>query len=322
MRWYLNDSSLQGQFATEREFVHEIAALAKLKMQLPVSGSQLYCTNKLSLAKVTREASCNQAIVRAAQVDEKRLILSWIAKSGPFLEEDRMPEQDDYFEFEGLDVTDHGLGEAARREKNGDDSGVFSFTGGEINFEKTPLLIQHGLSENPLGHFSIPNVWEVPHLEERIRGIPTEPQNWKELHEACCSRFGLLLIPDSVLKRLKRETFSMTIARRALDLLEILNRIMSGRQPAQGSLNAEAVALREQHFKGDRAWFTDESEGNKHKFRNEMTFPDPENPANRLFCSWHGKIRHQEFRIHFEWPVPPGQSRLKILYIGPKITKS
>lgn len=321
MRWYLNDSSLQGQFSTAREFVDEIAALARLKARFPASGFQLYCTSKLALTKVTREASCSEAILRAAQVDEKRLILSWIAKSGPFLEEDRMHEEDDYFEFEGLDVTDHGLGEAARREKNRDDSGVFSFTGGTINFERTPLVVQHGLPEDPFGHIHIPNVWEVPHLEERIRGISAEPQNWKELLQVCRSRFELLMIPDSVQERIERETFYPVVARRTLVLLQTLHIIVSGRS-AQGSLNEKALSLWQQHSQGGKAWFTDESEGNKHKFKNEMTFPDPENPSNRLFCPWHGKIKTPQFRIHFEWPVPPGQSRLKILYIGPKITKS
>lgn len=321
MRWYLNDSSLQGQFATERAFVDEIAELAKLKMQLPVSGSQLYCTNKLSLTEVTRGASCNEAIVRAARVDERRLILSWIAKSGPFLEDDRMPEEEDYFEFEGLDVTDHGLGEAARREKNGDDSGVFSFTGGKINFEKTPLVVQHGIPGDILGHLDISNVWAVPQLEGRIREISAEPQNWRELLQVCRSRFELLIIPDSIQERIERETFYPVVARRTLALLETLQRIVSGRS-AEGSLDEKALSLWNQHSQGDKAWFTDESDGNKRKFKNEMTFPDPENPANRLFCPWHGKIKTPQFRIHFEWPVPPGQSRLKILYIGPKITKS
>jgi len=321
MRWYLNDSSLQGQFATAREFVDEIAGLAKLKMQLPASGSQLYCISNLSMTKVTRDSSCSQAVMRAARVDEKRLILSWISKSGPFLEADRTPEQDDYFEFEGLDVTDHGLGEAARREKNGEDSGVFSFTGGAINFEKTPLVVQHGLPEEPFGHLDIPNVWEVPRLEERIRGISAEPQNWKELLQACRNRFEFLIIPDSVQERIERETFYPVVARRTLVILQTLHRIVRGRS-ADGSLNAEALSLWQQHSQGGKAWFTDESEGNKHKFKSEMTFPDPENPSNRLFCPWHGKIKTPQFRIHFEWPVPPGQSRLKILYIGPKITKS
>jgi len=28
-----------------------------------------------------------------------------------------------------------------------------------------------------------------------------------------------------------------------------------------------------------------------------------------------------QFRIHFQWPKPKGQERLKIVYIGEKLTK-
>lgn len=139
--------------------------------------------------------------------------------------------------------------------------------------------------------------------------------------QACRSRFELLIIPDSVQERIEREAFYPVVARRTLVILQTLHRIVRGRS-ADGSLNAEALSLWQQHSQGGKAWFTDESEGNKHKFKSEMTFPDPENPSNRLFCPWHGKIKTPQFRIHFEWPVLPGQSRLKILYIGPKITKS
>jgi hypothetical protein len=52
-----------------------------------------------------------------------------------------------------------------------------------------------------------------------------------------------------------------------------------------------------------------------------MSFVDPENPAKKFFCPWHGKIQTPQFRIHFEWPIPAHQQRLKVLYIGPKITK-
>lgn len=320
MRWYLNDSSLQGQFSTEREFVDEIGNLARLKSRLPDSGFQFYCTRNLAMAEVTREASCRGAVMQAARVDERRLILSWIDRTGPFWDEDRIPEDDDYFEFEGMDVTDHGLGEAARSENFGDNASVFSFTGGAVNFEKTPLLVQHGLSEAPIGHISIPNVWKVSRLEERIREISAEPRDWDELIQVCRSRFATLIIPDSVLNRMKRETFYPVVSRKVLVLLEILHSVMIGRS-AQGELNADARSLRQKHFQGKKALFTDETDGNKHKFKNEMTFPDPENSANRLFCTWHGKIKPQQFRIHFEWPVPQGQARLKILYIGPKISK-
>jgi len=320
MKWYLNDSSLQGQFSTEREFVDGIGNLARLKSRLPDVGSQLYCTRNLAMAKVTREASCREAVMQSARVDEKRLILSWIDRSGPFWDEGRTPEDDDYFEFDGMDVTDHGLGEAARSENFGESAGVFSFIGGTINFERTPLVVQHGLPEDPIAHISIPNAWEVSRLEEQIREISAEPVNWDELFQICRSRFDALIIPDSVQNRIMRETFYPVVARRTLVLLGILHSIMKGRS-TQGELSAYAHSLWQEHSHGKKALFTDETEGNKQKFKNEMTFPDPENSANQLFCSWHGKIKHQQFRIHFEWPVPQGQSRLKILYIGPKISK-
>jgi hypothetical protein len=38
--------------------------------------------------------------------------------------------------------------------------------------------------------------------------------------------------------------------------------------------------------------------------------------------SQHGKISHRYFRLHFEWPVPSGAEQIKVLYIGPKLTKS
>jgi hypothetical protein len=52
-----------------------------------------------------------------------------------------------------------------------------------------------------------------------------------------------------------------------------------------------------------------------------MTFPDPEGGAD-IFAHFHGKISHRFFRLHFDWPVPSTATRLKVLYIGPKLTKS
>lgn len=52
-----------------------------------------------------------------------------------------------------------------------------------------------------------------------------------------------------------------------------------------------------------------------------MTFSDPSPTGKKLFCPWHGKIKTPQFRIHFEWPRPAGQREIKVVYIGPKITK-
>ena len=42
--------------------------------------------------------------------------------------------------------------------------------------------------------------------------------------------------------------------------------------------------LYNKHFVGEKAWFTDESKKNKDNFRKEMTFPDPEDTSQKIFC--------------------------------------
>ncbi len=58
-----------------------------------------------------------------------------------------------------------------------------------------------------------------------------------------------------------------------------------------------------------------------HEIKKDMTFTDPEDAQKGLFCSWHGKIKTPQIRIHFEWLRPKGQRSIKVAYIGPKITK-
>jgi hypothetical protein len=75
-------------------------------------------------------------------------------------------------------------------------------------------------------------------------------------------------------------------------------------------------------FMGEKAWFTDEGGRNKTNFRKEMTFCDPEDTSRNIFCSWHGKINiSYPIRIHFSWPITAEQRKIKVVYIGPKITK-
>ncbi|MDP9573969.1 UNVERIFIED_ORG: hypothetical protein J2W66_004472 [Agrobacterium larrymoorei] len=83
-----------------------------------------------------------------------------------------------------------------------------------------------------------------------------------------------------------------------------------------------AQSIVKEHFHGDRAAFSGESKSNQQDFESEMTFTDPSDVKRTLFAHWHGKISHKFYRLHFEWPVPAKQTVLKVLYIGPKLTKS
>jgi hypothetical protein len=103
-------------------------------------------------------------------------------------------------------------------------------------------------------------------------------------------------------------------------LLTILEQIALETLP-DSSLTPAGMELLRKFFQGANPPFTDESVPNKRDFAKDLSFPDPANGQQILFCPWHGKISSGFFRIHFEWPRPRGQRQIKVVYIGPKITK-
>jgi hypothetical protein len=320
MRWYLNDASLQGQFSNADEVEAAIRPLLQHQSRSSGVAVPLRTVRGLPERPVIGTQSLRHTVLQWHDRDLRRLVLTWLDRTGPFLEDDRIDEADDYFECLALDVTDSGLGEAARRIKNGEGANTYSFVGGATNFAATPLLVLHGLPEERFGSYAVGNHWQVADIA-RYAIEELEVRSWRELLVAARARYSRLSLPDSVIhnERLRSEPFSAAIADRALALLGHLNTYMEGRRP-DGSDGPQAREVIEKFFVGDRALFTGESETNQRRFSQELTFPDIDSDGT-LFAHWHGKISHRVYRLHFEWPVPPGQSELKVVYLGPKITK-
>jgi hypothetical protein len=246
----------------------------------------------------------------------------WLDRTGPFVDDDRLTEPDDYFEYCGLDVTESGLGEATRRIKAREAAWTLSFKGGRLDFTVSPLIVDHGLAEARLGKYNVENVWTARDLAESAINSGPAIASWRILVEVARERFSRLVLPDSLYQNpaLAQEPFEATIRDRVLVLLSHLDSYMGGR----GSGGAEGPRARyiiETFFVGDRALFSGESPTNQRKFINELTFPDPEDSNKTIFAHWHGKISHRFFRVHFEWPVNTEATKLKVVYIGPKITK-
>jgi hypothetical protein len=250
------------------------------------------------------------------------MVLRWLDRAGPFVDDDRWPEIDDYFEFEGLDVTDTGLGEATRRVKAGEHAATFSFCGGPIDFTGALLTVFHGIPDERIGRYSVSNLCTFDAFRTGVSEAIPPPRNWLALIETARSRFPKLWLPDAIHQNdaLAREAFDSIICDRTLVLLDILNCYMDARNP-DGSESAQAQQIIQTHFAGDRAAFSGESPTNQRQFKQQLTFQDPATPTVSLFAHWHGKISHRVFRLHFMWPVPPGLDRLKVVYLGPKITK-
>jgi len=161
---------------------------------------------------------------------------------------------------------------------------------------------------------------ETVSLDERLDKRPLYPSSWDELIKIEGERMKWLIFLRHLPGSLLRCPFDHSLAKEIDGLLAVLNSLAFETR-LDGSLSTEGLALQQEHFSKQNAWFSDESETNKRIFKAKLTFDDPEDPSRTLWCPWHGKVNKQQFRIHFEWPRPPGQRHVKVTYIGPKITK-
>ncbi len=320
MEWYINDLSLDGQFKDPRAFKKALEPLLQFRAQEPLLKDRLYCSMLLHERPITAKANLHQSVIATKDKTFIRLVLEWVSRSGTFWEENRQPNIDDYFEYKTHDVTDQGLGEAARRKLTGFDACTFSFKESSLSFDKSPLSVQHGLSELPIGYLSIENYWETSQLTERINSSFI-CLCWSDVEREIIRRFKGLIFTWHVMEALASTPFSKYVTERIFELLRVLDQLAL-ESDEKGEISEKGKELYNNHFIGEKAWFTDESLHNKNNFKQKMTFPDPSDPNQKIFCPWHGKIKTPQIRIHFQWPRPKGQRPIKVLYIGPKITKS
>lgn len=244
--------------------------------------------------------------------------MSWINRRGPFIEDDRQPAEDDLFYFDHIEVTELGLGEAARRILGTQSAAVFSVLGDETSqFATTPLDVTHGFPEEPLQLVSVANYWTEEGLEAAILEAQPDPTTWSEFLARCRARHDRLLIGEHCDDTLRPHPYRPSLAAAIERRLRTLQELMCSME-ADGSLTALGQELLDQQFRGEAAPFSDESDTRKQRYPGRFRFTDPEGDGT-LVCTWHGKVRPQFFRIHFEWPVPPPHRTLKVCYIGPKL---
>jgi hypothetical protein len=317
MEWHINDLSVGGQFSDSERLRAAIQPFLALRAKRPDLRNSIFCSRQLYLRPATQTDNLMKAVLAARDKTFRELAIRWFANGGPFWDDDRATSIDDLFYFYDVDVTDQGLGEAARRILLGVDARSFSFEGAGENICTTPLSVSHGLLEEPIELVSLHNATRV----EEISGEPEAAAgSWTSLLDQSKRTHLALIFSEELARQLYPYPFHSGIARRASELLAILNEI-ANHTKADGAVDSRGQELLQMHFVGEKCAFTDESDANKRDFRVEMTFKDPVQANVQLFCPWHGKIKMQQFRIHFEWPRPKNQAKIKILYIGPKITK-
>ena len=259
VRLYLNDASLQGQFTDRVEFECMLRSLMEVRSRIPAIRQNLRVTRSLQEALVYPGTKFRNALFQLHDKELKTVILSWLDRSGPFVDDDRLDEIDDYFEYRNVEVTATGLGEAARRTKAGIECATYSFFGGDVDYAVDPLEINHGLREERYGQYLVSNVWKSGALVERARATYAPSGTWSALIEVARQHFPNLEIgPLDANPALAREPFDAALRDRSMRLMKILNDYAAGRND-DGTDGPGAHEIRRNYFTGDRALFSGES---------------------------------------------------------------
>ena len=260
-----------------------------------------------------------QAIGNLGADSQRRAVMSWLTRVGPFWDDLREHGEDDYLECGGNVVTDTSAGEAAFRTLHGVSCGLVSLDPSAWCYSPLEVTWVREAEALPSRNAQIHNWWERETLEEAMEGLARPLASWDDLREVSTTRFTSLTFAENCFVPLAGVPFARSAAHRFVALLGVLDRLARAHDDT-GAWDADGQRIVRDYFTGGRPWFADSSETEKRDFHRELTFVDPVDPSVSVFCPWHGKVSHLTLRLHFSWPVKAGGA-VYVVYAGPKITK-
>ena len=316
MEVLVNDLSLHGQFPDIASFFDAIDRLMVSRYRSKRFGRELYCHRNMAYAQVTRDLTMPQA-VQLLSSDKKKAVILWLTKNGPYWEDARLHNSDDFMECAEQIVTDTAIGEAAFRRFHGGDCHLFSVM--PSAWERSPLLVCWHRVDGDNRETSIVNYINTASLEAALRLAPEPIHSWEQLAVVCRIRFPHISFSVDAFVPFRGHPFVPGAANQLIDRLEVLAKYLNCFDE-DGERTEDGDRLYRDFFTGKKAWFTDSSSDEKNYFKSELTFKHPDVQGQTLFCPWHGKVKTPQLRIHFSWPIYPNEP-LYVVYVGPKITK-
>jgi len=243
--------------------------------------------------------------------------MQWLTQFGPFWEDARTHSPNDYLECNGEIVTETALGEAAFSCLHSADRRLVSLT--PSSWESSPISVSWKRAEGDDSDIDVVNHLTVDDLKTALRSAQPPVISWDQLALVSKARCPNLVFSASGFEPLRGHPFVSGAAHRIIELLDTLDKF-KGCFDEHGQRTPEGHRLYRDHFTGDKAWFSDSSDAEVQAFRTELTFRHPDADGTSLFCTWHGKVKTPQIRVHFSWPVRSDEP-LYIVYIGPKRTK-
>ena len=321
MELLANDRSVHEQFHNLEEFGDALSQLMAMRNIAKQFRHEVQCHGAFLNTRPIPNVPIQQAIGNL-EINDKRAAMAWLNQVGPFWDKEQRHSLNDWLECNGEIVTETAVGEAAFRKLSGVNCGLISIYPSD-NWNTTPINVTWNREAEDLINKSteIDNWWDPREFESGLQSVESPIDSWKNLCDVSKRRFTNLTFTKECFYPLKPVPFSTGSAKGFITLFDVLDKYAQAFDE-KGDLTQEGHEINDLYFVGRKARFSDSSEAEIRKFRQELTFGHPENSANSIFCPWHGKVHYSTLplRFHFSWPIRP-EEPVYIVYAGPKITK-
>ena len=256
-----NDLSVHEQFHDLAGFHDALSGLMALRATAMRFGREVQCGRTLLIAMPVPGMPMQQAVGKLGADSERRAVMGWLTKSGPFWDRDdlRKHGEADWLECGGNIVTDTAVGEAAFRALHGVPCGLVSLA--PSAWCRSPLDVTWVRGDKGLDNRNavVENWWSADMLDRSLRRRPPPVRSWDALRDLATSRFAGLAFAKSCFAPLEGVPFKRSAADRFVVLLDVLDRLARAFGD-DGERNAEGHSIYRDYFTGDKALF---SQGNR-----------------------------------------------------------
>jgi hypothetical protein len=316
MELVVNDLSLHGQYAERAQLQMALQRVLQIRDIARRFGRSVLCQRQLVQRAAIGSRSMRE-VVGELPLELRRALLSWLDRLGPYWEDERAHDEDQWLEERDRIVTGHAIAEAAFRVAHGLNPALVSFAPSDYNH--TPIQVRWLHGHSAATDIEVSNHWDPAEVEVALKTAEPPVTSWSQLDVRARNRFPGLEFSSGAFGPLDGHPFVQPAANRFLLHFHIFNRFKQSHD-ADGRRTEGGQRLYDDHFMGDKAAFSDSSDSEKSDFKSEMTFPHPEGGGKTLFCPFHGKVKTPQLRAHFTWPVQKDQP-IRVVYVGPKLTK-
>jgi hypothetical protein len=313
MTLLFNEKSLDNEIRSKEQLFEQIKGVMKARQFLLPKSIGIYCKRDFINYKLLNDETILKYIMDFDKT-EKIDILTWLTKAGPFWDDEQLHSLDDLYTYDKEKVTGTALAEAAAVTYCEEECDIFSLI--NEKYSESSLKVSWSVGDN-CESFLIANHTSIESLDQKIKNSNKDIESWSILEKIARSAFHNLSFIPECFTPLNKMPFYRAAALSIMEKLRVLDEIKTCFDNT-GKFNDLGNELYKKHFTGDKAWFSDSSEGEKNEFKKDMTFKLKDN--DERLCAWHGKIKTPQIRIHFSSPIEK-DTPLYIAYIGEKITK-